>query len=63
MLPLRTLQKYIIRAQGTFLRKYKGDKMYQNQIYKLLNDAYDREALATIAESASCTSGRCNSST
>lgn len=51
------LQKYFTQAQETFLRQYKGDKIYQTQISKLLNEAYGRAATVAIAESAFRASG------
>ena len=51
------LQTYFTQAQETFLRLYKGDKIYQTQISKLLNEAYGRAATVGIAESAFRASG------
>ena len=51
------LQKYFVQAQETFLRQNKGDKIYQTQISKLLNEAYGRAATVAIAESAFRASG------
>ena len=45
------LQTYFTQAQETFLRLNKGDKIYQTQILKLLNEAYSRAATVGIAES------------
>ncbi|GLV46099.1 hypothetical protein CBL_10759 [Carabus blaptoides fortunei] len=52
--PLRT---YFTQAQETFLRLYKGDKIYQTQMSKSLNEAYGRAATVGIAESAFRASG------
>ena len=51
------LQTYFTQAQETFLRLYKGDKIYQTPISKLLNEAYGRAATVGIAESAFRASG------
>ncbi|XP_076545758.1 uncharacterized protein LOC143305563 [Osmia lignaria lignaria] len=51
------LQKYFTQAQETFLRQYKGDKISQTQISKLLNEAYGRAATVAIAESGFRASG------
>lgn len=51
------LQTYFTQAQETFLRQYKGDKIYQTQMSKLLNEAYGRAATVAIAESAFRASG------
>lgn len=51
------LQKYFVQAQEKFLRQYKGDKIYQTQISRLLNEAYGRAATVAIAENAFRTAG------
>ena len=51
------LQTYFTQAQETFLRLHKGDKIYQTQMSKLLNEAYGRAATVRIAESAFRASG------
>ncbi|GLV44537.1 hypothetical protein CBL_12116 [Carabus blaptoides fortunei] len=51
------LQTYFTQAQEAFLRLYKGDKIYQTQMSKLLNEAYGRAASGGIAESAFRASG------
>ncbi|XP_076393205.1 uncharacterized protein LOC143265371 [Megachile rotundata] len=45
------LQTYFTQAQETFLRLYKGDKIYQTQMSKLLNEVYGRAVTVGIAES------------